>query len=231
MSETEQLDCKWHQPQIGQWVRDDGVDVIRAGFFGNWYISGDGYNRPPKGPFDAPASAMDYADRFVPDRRTVDAPAEWTPPPEETKTFSAEFGARFCENIDRLYEDKATKALSDDNPKTAYGDRKPPLHLVPPALTIAAAGVFKLGARKYGAYNWREKTVSSSVYVGAALRHLHAYWDGEDIDPESGESHLAHAAACLGILLDAGAIDRLNDNRPVAGAAARIIREKEEKGE
>ena len=116
----------------------------------------------------------------------------------------------------------------DDNPKTQYGDRKPPLHLIPPVALVAEAGVFKLGARKYGAYNWREKTVSSSVYQGAALRHLCAWWDGEETDPESGESHLAHARACLGILIDAAANGKLNDDRPLAGKAGEVIREKME---
>jgi len=116
----------------------------------------------------------------------------------------------------------------DDNPKTQYGDRKPPLHLIPPVALVAEAGVFKLGARKYGPYNWRENTVSSSIYQGAAMRHLLAWWDGEDADPESGESHLAHARACLGILIDAEANGKLNDNRPVPGRAGERIRAAEE---
>lgn len=108
-----------------------------------------------------------------------------------------------------------TDALPDNNPKTACGAVKVPMHLVPPPAIIAEAIVFGLGAKKYGPYNWREKTVSSSVYQAAALRHLMAWWEGEDIDPESGESHLAHARACLAILLDAKVHGKLNDDRPV----------------
>lgn len=102
----------------------------------------------------------------------------------------------------------------DDNPKTAHGVKKTPLHLIPPPALEAEAWVFGLGAQKYGAYNWREHTVSASVYQAAALRHLLAWWNGEGTDPESGQSHLAHARACLGILLDAGACGKLNDDRP-----------------
>ena len=120
-----------------------------------------------------------------------------------------------------------TQGYPDDNPKTAYGDRKAPVHLVPPIAIVKEANVFKLGAKKYGPFNWREHTVSSSVYYGAALRHLMAYWDGEDIDPESGETHLAHARACLAILLDAEANQKLNDNRPLKGSTGEFIREAE----
>jgi hypothetical protein len=108
----------------------------------------------------------------------------------------------------------ATTDLPDTNPKTAYGVQKAPLHLIPPPALLALAGVMGLGAKKYGAYNWREHTVSASVYQAAAMRHLLAWWDGESVDPESGQSHLAHAMACLAIVLDAEAHGKLNDDRP-----------------
>ena len=112
--------------------------------------------------------------------------------------------------------------LPDTNPKTAFGAQKTPLHLIPPPAMAAEARVMALGAKKYGPYNWREHAVSASVYQAAALRHLMAAWEGEDVDPESGESHWAHARACLGILLDARHHGKLNDDRPkvAAGGAA-----------
>jgi hypothetical protein len=105
-------------------------------------------------------------------------------------------------------------SLPDTNPKTKFGVQKTPLHLVPPVALIAEAGVFGLGAVKYGPYNWREHSVSASVYYAAAMRHLLAWWSGEHVDPESGESHLAHARACLAIVLDAAAVGKLIDDRP-----------------
>lgn len=115
------------------------------------------------------------------------------------------------------------------NPKDALGVKKPPLHLVPATALIAEAQVMRLGAKKYGPYNWRGAKVRATVYVAAALRHLLSYLDGEDIDPESGESHLAHARACEGIVIDALATGNLVDDRPPAGAAAAMIRERAEK--
>lgn len=103
--------------------------------------------------------------------------------------------------------------------------RKPPLSLIPAPAQVAEAVVFGLGAAKYGPYNWREKGVSARVYLDALQRHVLAWQDGEDFDPESGVSHLAHARACLGILLDAVAIGKLIDDRPPPGCAAAMIRD------
>lgn len=109
------------------------------------------------------------------------------------------------------------------NPKDVLGLRKPPLRLVPPALLIFVAKVMGLGARKYGAYNWRTLRVRKLVYIEAAMRHLMAVIDGEDTDPESGMPHEAHVAACMGILLDAQALGVLIDDRPPKGPAAALI--------
>jgi len=89
------------------------------------------------------------------------------------------------------------------NPKDAYGDKKPDLSLIPPTALLEEARVMQLGAKKYGPYNWRAKRVRARVYTAAAMRHILAWQDGVDIDDESGANHLAHARACLGILLDA----------------------------
>lgn len=111
------------------------------------------------------------------------------------------------------------------NPKDRIGDTKPQMHLVPPAAVAQMAGVMKLGADKYGPYNWRENDVRLTVYISAAHRHLAALLDGEDFDGESGESHAAHAAACLAIVLDAWANENLIDDRPPPGAAPKVIAE------
>lgn len=112
---------------------------------------------------------------------------------------------------------------TEANPKQRYGDRKVPLHLVPTSAQVAIAMGLKEGARKYGAFNWRETNVETMTYVGAALRHLTAWVDGEDIDPDSGNPHLFHAMASLAILTDALASDKAIDNRPPAGPGAEML--------
>jgi hypothetical protein len=70
------------------------------------------------------------------------------------------------------------------------------------------------------------------TYVGAIERHLAAYKDGEDIDPDSkeGKGHLDGLAASLAILLDAQDGGFLIDNRPPPGPAPRLVRIPVKKG-
>lgn len=114
------------------------------------------------------------------------------------------------------------ESYPDNNPKTAFGAKKLPLEYVPPSAVCALAEAFADGAKKYGPYNWREKSISSSVYYGAVLRHLTAWWDGEDIAEDSGIDHLYHALACISMLIDGKSVGKLNDNRPPKGAASQM---------
>lgn len=117
-----------------------------------------------------------------------------------------------------------TDSLPDNNPKTQYGIKKAPVLSVTPASAILILGqVMALGAKKYGAFNYRDKNVAASVYVDAMLRHLLAWNAGQDSDPESGVSHLGHVMACAAILIDAQAIDKLVDDRPPSDIAAELM--------
>src|SRR3990172_3998267 len=51
---------------------------------------------------------------------------------------------------------------------------------------------YHFGASKYADHNWR-KGYKWSLSFDAAMRHLTAWWEREEADPESGLSHLAHA--------------------------------------
>lgn len=81
-----------------------------------------------------------------------------------------------------------------------FDDGKLPLELPPYDAIREIAKVLQFGAKKYGANNWR-KGLSYSRLFGALMRHLWAWWLGEDKDPETGFSHLAHAGCCLLFLL------------------------------
>lgn len=111
-----------------------------------------------------------------------------------------------------------------ENPKEKFGQTKPQLHLVPPAFLVYTATAFRDGARKYGPYNWRENAVIATTYVSAAQRHLASWFDGEELAEDSGVHHLAHAAACLAILIDCIETGNLKDDRPAAGNAAALIK-------
>ena len=80
------------------------------------------------------------------------------------------------------------------------------------------------GEVKYGRFNWRDKTVTTSVYTDAIDRHMLAFRDGEDSAEDSGLSHLAHVMACCAILMDAAAVGKLNDDRRRDGPTAEVIK-------
>lgn len=72
--------------------------------------------------------------------------------------------------------------------------------LIPPEALEEIAKIYTMGAEKYDDNNWRKGMKWGRVY-SAVQRHLNAYWQGEDIDPESGLKHLAHAAwGCLTLI-------------------------------
>lgn len=70
----------------------------------------------------------------------------------------------------------------------------------PDALTgMAKVLTHPIQSGKYPDRNW-EKGMSYGRLFASVMRHLWAWWRGEDNDPESGLSHLDHAACCIHFL-------------------------------
>lgn len=82
-----------------------------------------------------------------------------------------------------------------------FDQDKLPLHLLSTEAMNQTAAVLAFGAEKYAEHNWREGFAWSRP-LSAAMRHITAFNAGEDKDPESGLSHLAHAACCIMFLLE-----------------------------
>lgn len=87
-------------------------------------------------------------------------------------------------------------------PGGKHDSGKPLMGAVPPNALLAVARVLTFGAEKYGRDNWRQVENAETRYLDAALRHINAYQRGEVADPESGESHLAHAVCSLMFMLE-----------------------------
>ena len=85
--------------------------------------------------------------------------------------------------------------------KSAESASKPRLELLPSAALEQIAEVLTYGAAKYDANNWC-RGARWGRYYAALLRHLFAWWRGEDRDAETGLSHLAHAGCCLLFLME-----------------------------
>lgn len=79
---------------------------------------------------------------------------------------------------------------------------KPRYGLLPPLAMKATAEVLTFGAEKYEPDNWKHVPESKTRYFDALERHVWAWKMGEQMDPESGMHHLAHALCCLMFLYE-----------------------------
>lgn len=108
----------------------------------------------------------------------------------------------------------SSENTKDTNPKDGVGTKKVPLSTVS-ACVLAEIGLAMLeGARKYGRHNYRIAGVRGSVYYDATLRHLMAWWEGEDIDKDSELSHITKAITSLIVLRDSMLYQNWIDDRP-----------------
>ena len=120
-----------------------------------------------------------------------------------------------------MYEETSNKQTPEyhpasyaTNPKDALGVRKVPFSTLSGPVLAAMGNAMLEGALKYGRHNYRVIGVKASVYFDAFNRHIWAWWEGEDIDPESGKSHLVKALTCLLVLVDAAWRGKMIDDRP-----------------
>jgi hypothetical protein len=90
---------------------------------------------------------------------------------------------------------------------------KLPWHLLPPDALEEIVRVLEFGANKYGDRNW-EGGMAWNRPFAALMRHMWAWWRGEDRDPETGITHLAHAGCCILFLLAYERRGVGDDNRP-----------------
>ncbi len=93
--------------------------------------------------------------------------------------------------------------MSEGTKKYDRADGKIMLELLPsgPMRDMAEVMTASVLSGKYEAHNWR-LGLEWSRYHGSMMRHILAWAEGEDIDPDSGLTHLAHAGCNLMFLLE-----------------------------
>jgi len=99
------------------------------------------------------------------------------------------------------------------NPKDLIGRTKMYWSVLPWNVLARVSLVLLEGARKYGRHNWRTSPIEAGVYFDASLRHMTAWWEGEDYTPE-GTYHIDNAIATLLILRDSVLRGDMIDDRP-----------------
>lgn len=88
---------------------------------------------------------------------------------------------------------KSTEGRKDDGGKLPYD-------LIAPEFLAETARALQYGSIKYEPHNWARGMAWSRCF-SALMRHLWAWWGGEQKDPETGFTHLSHACACLMFLV------------------------------
>jgi hypothetical protein len=89
--------------------------------------------------------------------------------------------------------------MTEQQQGTKFDQGKLRLDLISPYAEEGLASVLTFGANKYNDRNWEKGILYSRVFA-AARRHMRSWWKGEDLDPETGLSHIDHAQACLHFL-------------------------------
>jgi len=107
---------------------------------------------------------------------------------------------------DGKYYRNVTKSIKHDQDKLRYD-------LIPGEFLEELAKVLTFGAKKYSDRNWEKGTFTYGRIFAALMRHLWAFWRGEELDEESNFSHLSHAACCLCFLITYRARNLGTDDR------------------
>ena len=92
-----------------------------------------------------------------------------------------------------------------DGGKLEYG-------LLPPLALKATVDVLTVGAQKYERDNWKKVPDSKRRYFDAMQRHIWAWKEGEQNDPETNRHHLAHALCCLMFLYEHDILYSVDEN-------------------
>lgn len=169
---------------------------------------------------EACGDATDAFDCSMPDREWIELVLAGPAPEQVCRSPYCECDVGKCRN--GLKDMRGTMPDAPDskptNPKDAIGIRKAPLSTLPMGVVAEMGAAMLEGAAKYGRHNYRGAGVRASVYFDATMRHLISWWEGEDIDPDSGLSHVTKALVSLAVLRDAMMQNKCEDDRPPRSA-------------
>lgn len=118
--------------------------------------------------------------------------------PEDTQRWYDELQAHGPNAARRLAGAEEIRVTSPTGGQK--GSKLAQLADIDPLSLLKLAEVAGYGAEKYSHLNY-VRGFDWSLSYNALQRHLMAFWGGEDLDPESGLPHLAHAAwHCMTLL-------------------------------
>lgn len=160
----------------------------------------------------------------MPNIRHITSNINWSSIPINQLDELSKLSKEEQDTIDKQISDICTQILRkhnglvqeqvDDNQAIKYDSEKIRVELLPYNALLEIAKVMTIGAKKYGDNNWRKGMLWSRLY-GACLRHLIAWYEGQDKDEETGLLHLAHAGCCILFLITYQLLGLGTDNRIV----------------
>ena len=95
---------------------------------------------------------------------------------------------------------------------TKFDGGKADMSLIPMIALLEESKAFMVGEKKYGRYNYC-KGHEAHQLVAAAMRHLTAWFNGEEHDPIDGQHHLGAVRACCAMILRQQELGTLRDDR------------------
>ncbi len=126
-------------------------------------------------------------------------PTDWRTYKIEDCHKDCQHGYQWSSHVSECRE--YAKLKTENTSATKHDSAKPDLSMLPYSSLTQIVLVMEFGKKKYGRDNWR-KGMNWTRLSSAALRHLFAWIGGEDKDPESELSHLAHAGCNILFLLE-----------------------------
>jgi hypothetical protein len=122
------------------------------------------------------------------------------------------------------------------DPKQSAGSNKVSLWHIPKVVIAEASEAMRVGAKKYGAFNWLDQPMRASTYIDAIDRHMAEWIGGRDQDHETKLSPLAHVIASCTILMVQQMLGKLIDDRPkelpsFTEQQERLLRKRQERKE
>lgn len=145
----------------------------------------------------------------------TDGKNTWCYSNEELQLLKHPSSDEITQKMEEIVTMKSKKVSSKKSAKssgTKHDNEKPDMSLLSSVALIEMSKVMTFGKKKYSANNWRSGIEWSRV-IAAAFRHLTAYNGGEDKDPETGITHLAHCACDLMFLMEYEKTHKELDNR------------------
>lgn len=124
--------------------------------------------------------------------------------PNESVGYFSEEQQKQIDALVRDYKESMnrTPPISEAKEAVRFDTGKTQWDLMPFEAIEEINKVLEFGAKKYAAHNWQKgEGFKYSRVLNSLLRHIFAYMRGEDNDPESGLSHLAHAGCNIVFLL------------------------------